>query len=112
MKKQTYKPNSMINRRRNYSNWIIAFKVIIWFYITNGIYATDKRIKKNLKLFSNHIVSGRDNIIVMRWLGYILEPIKGRIVFISIGNNIASWWEEDTYDSQFNLCSANFDMKV
>lgn len=48
----------------------------------------------------------------MRWLGHILEPIKGRIVFISIGNNIASWWEEDTYDSQFNLCSANFDMKV
>ena len=77
-----------------------------------GCMLQTKELSKNVKLFSNHVVSGRDNMIAMRWLGYILEPIKGRIIFISIGNFIAPWWEEDMYESQYNLCSANFDLKV
>ena len=49
-----------------------------------GCMLQTKELSKNVKLFSNHVVSGRDNMIAMRWLRYILEPIKGRIIFISI----------------------------
>ena len=48
----------------------------------------------------------------MKLLGYILEPIKGGIVLVSLRNNISSWVKEDTNESQYNLCSAEFDLKV
>lgn len=50
-------------------------------------------------------------MIAMKLLGYILETIKG-IILVSLRNNISSWVKEDTNESQYNLCSAEFDLKV
>lgn len=47
----------------------------------------------------------------MKLLGYILETIKG-IILVSLRDNISSWVKEDTNESQYNLCSAEFDLKV
>lgn len=50
-------------------------------------------------------------MIAMKLLGYILETIKG-IILVSLRDNISSWVKEDTNESQYNLCSAEFDLKV